>query len=182
MSKASQQRQRMRDNEHRKAYQAWIDGADPETKRNLKKMNLMDPEINYVVSKGAFDDEIIERERAPQPAELSEKETGPGVGAGSELGLVEALRISLCDILNPRPGATMEYEACIVGLGIGVLGLGGISEVARRFGVGRQAVSKQVKQYTRNLGLQPSVYMRSEANCDIHRESNLRKRKAASNG
>lgn len=179
MINAAEVQQNKRDLEYGSEYRKWVAGLDPVTKRKLKKLGIMKPEINYMVSKGPHDEAILNRQEAPGVAVDTETDL-PAVVEGI-VNPLEVVRIALCDILNPRPGSNSEREAAIVGLAVGVLGMGGISDVAKRFGLGRQAVSKRVVRFCREHGLPPSVYMKSEANRATHRLANVRKQKV-SNG
>lgn len=180
MKNAIERQQARKNAEYASVYRQWIASVDDQTKRKAKEMGVLEPDTSYLVSKGGSDDEILER--MPAPEAMVEYDEMPAPGMVLTQNPMEVVRMALCDILNPRPGSSIEYEAQIVGLAIGALGMGGISHVAKLHGVCRQAVSKRVIKFCRENDLPPSVYMRSEANREVHRLSNVRKEKGVVNG
>lgn len=92
--------------------------------------------------------------------------------------LLEVLRVALANVISPPPRSSALLEAEIVGLAIGFPGLGSMSKVAKRHGIGRAAVSRRAKAMQERFGLPPSGYMKSEAACVKYRESNGRRKRA----
>lgn len=173
-----EKRQVAMDAEYTKEYLKWFADLDAATKEAMKKKGLHKPDARRRVSKGSFENEMLDNQKAPPLVPFEELEIVPeGVDGKAERIALRAIRVALSDICNPRPGHTAAFEASIVGLAIGVMGMVSISHQARLHGVGRAAVSKRCVSYCDDAGLSPSVYMRSVANRETHRLANVRGRK-----
>lgn len=91
--------------------------------------------------------------------------------------LLELVRVALANVIDPPPRSTAALEAEIVGLAIGFPGLGGMTEAARRHGVGKAAISRRAVALQERFGLPPSCYMKSVESRANYRQSNNRKRR-----
>ena len=177
-----EKRQAEKDAEYIDEYKKWFAALDAATKETMKTQGLHQPDAKRGVSKGSFDNELLDNQKAPTLGAFEELEIIPeGVDEKAEQIAMRACRVALSNICNPRPGNSVEYEAAIIALSIGVMGMVSISHQAAEHGVSRQAVSKRCRIYCDESGIRPSVYMRSEANREIHRLANVRG-KALSHG
>ncbi len=177
MKRTPETNQRDRDEEYEKQYKAWVAGMSPSERRELESMNLLKPDFSRTVSKGQHDHEILENREAPsvEPFAIPKKEEG--VYEQAQRLALRWTRIGLSNILNPTKGSTVEYEAAIVGLSIGSLGMVSISHQAHRFGVGRAAISKRCVAFCKDSGMPPSHYMKSASNRAVHQLANVRKKR-----
>lgn len=168
--------QSVRDREYEAEYAKWINGLTPCERARVKSMRLDHAEIDRKAVGRGYDG--VEFDRVADQSEgladlMSEEETD-----ALKLEAMRLVRIVLANIFNPSPGRTVGYEVDVIGIAIGVPGLGSVTAVAAKHGFTKQAISKAAVKFCNDNGLPPSIYMRSEANREVHRVANRRRSKA----
>jgi hypothetical protein len=86
------------------------------------------------------------------------------------------MRVALCQIITPPRGGSCQLEAEIVALAIGLPGMGSLQDIARKYGLGRAAISKRVTRLAELMELPPSIYMRGEKSRKSYKRSNAKRR------
>ena len=167
--------------EYRSAYEKFVENADEETLERLNKFGLLEPDTSR--STFAPDHEpTIRLLHSPTVSDYAEENHIKGAVAAlanQREATLDALRKLLSNIIYPPSSSNPRREAEQIGLAIGMPGLGGMTEVAKRHGVGKAAVSKQVRIFVKEHDLPPSCYMLSESVRSAHRKHNRRGQKAS---
>ncbi|MCB1210621.1 MAG: hypothetical protein KDK97_14925 [Verrucomicrobiales bacterium] len=167
-------RQRERDDDYRRAYDEWVGGMSLEDRRQLEGMGL---EKAYLPcgSGGAVKD-AAESSRARCEAEAHALDEGgaeapPAAVDGEELhDLLRRLVGELVSQSNAR--LSLECLALVTGL---VYCGDSMTEIAKRHGVTRAAVSKRCVELTQALNLKPSRAMRSLLARQSYRKARLQR-------
>lgn len=87
------------------------------------------------------------------------------------------VRCSLASILNPSHGSTSALEADVIALAIGFPGMGSMTDVAKKHGVGKAAISKRAVAFCDENELPPSPYMKSKRARESYQRCNKRRQK-----
>jgi hypothetical protein len=170
-------RQSEKDATYEATYREFVNGLSPLERQKLREQGLDKAEVSYSTHSPDMSG-VMESIASPSPEALPSEEKKAG-GDDVNEEVLRLLRMVLSNVFYPSPGRSREYELDIIGISIGMLGLHGVAAVARRHGVGRQAVSKAAVKFCKEAGVPPSVYMKSEANREKHRLANKRGRKRA---
>lgn len=155
------QRQKAKDAEYARQYRAWIDSLPPDERRKLEAQGLAAPDVAHHgngSAKGDAADSPLMRE-GDDPAVMPEPEPEPTSDTCEIEFVWDAVRRVLGEILiHDNSRLTTECIALVSGLSYT-----GCSEtqIARRHGITRAAVSKRCVELTELLGLRPSRAMRS---------------------
>lgn len=177
MSRTEDQ-QSARDRQAKDQFEAWLGSLPRADRLKLKRRGIVDADISRRVSKGQYEEELIERAGCRQSYDFDESE---GVGS-IEMRIQERaksiVRMALADLLSPRPGVCVAQLVDIIGLSLGMPGMPGMTGVAKRHGVGKAAISKACRKFCAENDLKPSCYMLSECQCEVHRANNVRRRAA----
>jgi len=159
---------RMRDDAYRKAYRDWVAKLPRKERRRLERQGLLEPAVDALhIGKG----EDISAMPIADATTLPHVETfdgGDAVAGGGEVATAtddgtevvwDALRRVLGELLS-EDNARLSLECLALVSGVGFQG-SSMTEIARRHGVTRAAVSKRCVALSRELRLTRSRAMRS---------------------
>ncbi len=156
------QRQKARDAEYERQYRAWIKSLPPNERRKLEVQGLAGPDLarhGNGSAKGDAADSPLMRE-GDDPALMPEPEPEPetaATGAAHTELIREAVRRVLGEIVI-RDNARLTTECFAVVSGLNYSGAS-MTEIARKHGITRAAVSKRCVELTELLDLRPSRAM-----------------------
>lgn len=178
------------DAEYRREYNAWLAAMTPEERRRAESLGLAKPVVEDAGG-GFGSKDIADTPLAAEwPKEVGEGEgedggngvyppmgtpvLSPGGGGGRAVDetVWDAVRRLVGEVLS-QPDRSLAVECLALSSGMSYLG-DSMSEVARRHGVTRAAVSKRCVELTDKLGLPPSRAMRSRAARESYRQTQLR--------
>ena len=162
-------RQKARDAEYEREYRAWIKSLPADERRKLESQGLDKPDVahhgNGSATGDAADSPVMRI--GDDPALLPEPEPDPGPPPKPESSqthapdtemIRDAVRRVLGEIIcHGNSRLTAECIAIVTGLNFTGASM---TEVARKHGVSRAAVSKRCVELTELLGLRPSRAMR----------------------
>jgi hypothetical protein len=156
------QRQKARDAEYERQYREWVAAMTPDERRKAEKMGLLKPDTAHHgngSAKGDAADSPLMRQ-GDDPAVMPEPEPEHRTAAPPEMEQIwDALRRMLGEIIT-RDNARLTAECFALVSGLSYSG-SAMTEIARRHGVTRAAVSKRCVELTDLIGLRPSRAMRS---------------------
>ncbi len=176
-------RQRARDDAYRDAYAEWVASLSPDELARLGEMGLDRPSVPGHGS-GAPGGDFAESSLACcGPAEIEEpdepgSEPGPGTAPPPPSGepdperLHDLLRRLVGELIG-QDNARLSLECLALATGLAYCG-DSMTEIAKRHGVTRAAVSKRCVELTRALNLKPSRAMRSLQARSNYRRARLR--------
>lgn len=175
-------RQRARDEDYRKAYAEWIASLPAEDLERLGELGLDRPSVPGSGT-GAPSRDMAESSMAccgpeePSGALFSAAE-GQDSGPGNEALSVDSERLHdllrrLVGELIGQDNARLSLECLALVTGLVYCG-DSMTEIAKRHGVTRAAVSKRCVELTRALNLNPSRAMRSVSARQSYRRARLR--------
>ena len=168
-------KQSARDAEYEREYQAWYDSLTPEEQRGLKDQGLDSPVIARH-GNGAPDRDIADSPLAshtPDIAALVDREE-PEQPSPPMREATEILRHLVADLLS-EGNTRLTLECLAVALGLSAYNGETMTDIAKRHGITRAAVSKRCVDITDRLNLPPSRAMRSEKARNIYRRSQLKR-------
>lgn len=181
-------RQRARDDAYRDAYAEWVASLPPDERARLGEMGLDRPSVpgsgTGAPSRDMAESSMAccgpeETDRAYGAGETdSEPEPGPGAPPHPRFGepdperLHDLLRRLVGELIG-QDNARLSLECLALVTGLAYCG-DSMTEIARRHGVTRAAVSKRCVELTRALNLQPSRAMRSIPARRSYRTARLR--------
>jgi len=169
-------KQAAKDAEYKRQYQAWIDSLPPEERRKMQAQGLDVPCVsNYGngSAKGDAADSPLMRQ-GDDPAllpEALEPETPRQSRSGEECAC-DAVRRVLGEILC-HDNARLTAECIALVSGLSYQG-DSMTDIAKRHGITRAAVSKRCVELTELLDLRPSRAMRSLTARDRYRTARLK--------
>jgi len=154
-------KQKARDAEYEREYRAWIESLPPAERRKVENMGLASPSLAHHgngSAKGDAADSPLMRE-GDDPALVPEPEPeSPHTSFDAE-AIHQAIRRVVAEILcHDNARLTAECVALVSGL---VYSGDSMTEIAKRHGITRAAVSKRCVELTELLDLPPSRAMRS---------------------
>jgi hypothetical protein len=162
-------RQKTRDSEYEREYRAWINSLPADERRKLEAQGLAAPDVAYHGNGSATGDAADSpvMRIGDDPALLPDPEPDPGpppqpdpsqTHAPDTEMIRDAVRRVLGEIIcHGNSRLTAECIAIVTGLNFTGASM---TEVARKHGVSRAAVSKRCVELTELLGLRPSRAMR----------------------
>ena len=169
-------RQRAHDEDYRKAYADWIASLPPEERERLGELGLDRPSVPGAGT-GAPSRDMAESSMAScGPEEVAEVEDDPAPTDDAEATDPERLHDLLRRLVGELIGqdnARLSLECLALVTGLVYCG-DSMTEIAKRHGVTRAAVSKRCVELTRALNLQPSRAMRSLPARQSYRRARLR--------
>lgn len=187
-----QTRQRERDDDYRRAYDEWLASMSPEERRQVEELGLAKAylpsgsggavkdaaESSRARCEDSFEDDEASDEAAEHeennsagylPDEASPLPGYPQAADGEELH--DLLR-RLVGELTSQSNARLSLECLALVTGLAYCG-DSMTEIAKRHGVTRAAVSKRCVELTQSLNLKPSRAMRSLLARQSYRQSRL---------
>ena len=169
-------RQSAKDAAYEREYRAWIDSLPADERRQLEAQGLAAPCVAHHgngSAKGDAADSPLMRE-GDDPALLPdpEPEPDPASGACDTESVHSAIRRVVAEILC-HDNARLTTECIALVSGLAYCG-SSMSDIARRHGITRAAVSKRCVELTELLDLPPSRAMRSLTARKRYRDARLR--------
>ncbi len=169
-------RQRSRDDDYRKAYDEWVASLPPDERERLGELGLDRPSVPKSGT-GAPSRDLAESSLASCEPEIideqdvSAEDTEDRDAADPER-LHDLLRRLVGELIG-QDNARLSLECLALVTGLAYCG-DSMSEIAKRHGVTRAAVSKRCVELTRTLNLKPSRAMRSLKARQSYRRSRLK--------
>ena len=163
------QRQKARDAEYQREYKAWIKSLPPDERRKLEAQGLAAPDVAHHGNGSARgdaadsplmrigDDPALLPDPEPESEPPPEPEPSQPHAPDTEL-IRDAVRRVLGEIIS-HGNSRLTAECIAIVTGLNFTGAS-MTEVARKHGVTRAAVSKRCVELTELLGLRPSRAMR----------------------
>lgn len=154
-------KQKARDSEYEREYRAWIDSLPAAERRELESQGLAEPSIAHHgngSARGDAADSPLMRQ-GDDPAILPEPEPEPMGDACDSETVHDAIRRVVAEILC-HDNARLTTECIALVSGLAYTG-SSMTDIAKRHGVTRAAVSKRCVELTELLDLPPSRAMRS---------------------
>ena len=167
-------RQKARDDEYQREYRAWIESLPPAERRQLESQGLAEP---YVAkhgngsAMGDASDSPLMRE-GDDPALIPDAEPEADNTTCDVESVHSAIRRVVAEILyHNNARLTAECIALVSGLAYDGSSM---SDIAKRHGISRAAVSKRCVELTELLDLPPSRAMRSLTARKSYRAARIR--------
>jgi hypothetical protein len=153
-------RQAIKDVNYTREYRAWFASRSPEEQRRLAELGLAEP-LRETDGYGWGDSDAADfPEASEMPAlSLEAEETSIKPMAIENETVLDVLRRLIGELLAER-NARLSLECLALATGLSYLG-GTMTEIARRHGVTRAAVSKRFVELTERLNLHHTRAMRS---------------------
>jgi hypothetical protein len=163
-------RQSQRDAEYQREYKAWIESLPADERQKLEAQGLASPCLQRH-GNGAPEHDMAESPLASHTPDISAlvdhdtDEIGPITHDA-----IEVLRHFVADLIS-EGNTRLTVECLAVALGLSAYNGESMTNIAKRHGVTRAAVSKRCVDITTQLNLPPSRAMRSERARKIYRKS-----------
>jgi len=167
-------RQSARDAAYEREYRTWIESLPADERRQLEAQGLAAPCVAHHgngSAKGDAADSPLMRE-GDDPALLPEPEPDQAHGPYDPDSVYDAIRRVIAEILC-HDNARLTTECIALVSGLAYTG-SSMSEIAKRHGISRAAVSKRCVELTELLDLPPSRAMRSLTARKRYRDARLR--------
>jgi len=158
-------KQMARDAQHAKDYRTWVASLSPSVRAKLRSQGIDEPEVSYHGT-GMSDRDLAESSIASEEPDIigqiddAAVEPGQPIAITDHEALWDSLRRMLGELLNQK-NAKLTLECFAVASGASFMG-DSMTDIARRHGVTRAAVSKRCIDIARQLNLPPSRSMRAE--------------------
>jgi DNA-directed RNA polymerase specialized sigma24 family protein len=167
-------KQRARDAEYQREYRAWINSLPADERRKLEAQGLASPSLalhGNGSAKGDAADSPLMRQ-GNDPALMPEPEPEPSSGSCDAESVHGAIRRVVAEILCHN-NARLTTECIALVIGLAYTG-SSMTEIAKRHGISRAAVSKRCVELTELLDLPPSRAMRSLTARKRYRDARLK--------
>ena len=171
-------RQSARDAEYERDYRAWIDSMPVDERRELERLGVASPMVARHGNGGAeqdFADSPL-ASHTPDIAALVDREPDEPARPATR-DATEVLRHLVADVIS-EGNTRLTIECLAVALGLSAYNGDSMTEIARRHGITRAAVSKRCVDITERLNLKPSRAMRSERARKTYRRSQLQRHRS----
>lgn len=167
-------KQAKRDAEYERGYEAWVRSMTLAERREAEKLGLLKPCLQRH-GNGAAEHDMADSPRAshtPDIAALVDNETDDDGIITHDA--IEVLRHFVADLIS-EGNTRLTVECLAVALGLSSYNGESMTNIAKRHGVTRAAVSKRCVDITTQLNLPPSRAMRSKKAREIYRKSQLKR-------
>jgi hypothetical protein len=167
--------QSVRDAQYERDYRAWVDSLSEEDRRQVEQAGVAEPMLARH-GNGSPDRDLADSPLAshtPDIAALVDHED-PDAQSPPMRDATEILRHLVADLIS-EGNARLTLECLAVALGLSAYNGESMTDIAKRHGITRAAVSKRCVDITERLNLPPSRAMRSEMARKIYRKSQLRR-------
>jgi hypothetical protein len=168
-------RQGARDADYERNYRDWVRSLSPEEHRQLEKQGLASPMVARH-GNGAPDHDMAESSRAshtPDIAALVDHEEEDGEETSTR-NATDVLRHFVADLLS-EGNTRLTIECLAIALGLSAYDGETMTDIAKRHGITRAAVSKRCVDITQRLNLPPSRAMRSTRARRIYQKAQLKR-------
>lgn len=169
-------KQSAKDAEYARQYREWIESLPADERKQFEDAGVGEPCVQRH-GNGAPDHDIADSPVAshtPDIAALVDHEEDEEPEAKSMGSATEILRRLVADIVH-EDNTRLTIDCLCIALGLRVYSGDSMTQVARRHGVTRAAVSKRCVDITERLNLPPSRAMRSEEARKTYRNSQLKR-------
>jgi DNA-directed RNA polymerase specialized sigma24 family protein len=167
-------KQKARDSEYEREYKAWIDSLPPDERRKLEAQGLAAPCLaihgNGSANGDAADSPLMRE--GDDPALIPDPEPEPANETCDTESVHSAIRRVVAEILCHN-NARLTTECIALVSGLSYTG-SSMTEIAKRHGISRAAVSKRCVELTELLDLPPSRAMRSLTARKRYRDARIR--------
>ena len=167
-------KQKARDTEYQREYKAWIESLPADERRKLEAQGLAAPCLAHHgngAAKGDAADSPLMRE-GDDPALIPDPEPEPASETCDTESVHSAIRRVVAEILC-HDNARLTTECIALVSGLSYTG-SSMTEIAKRHGISRAAVSKRCVELTELLDLPPSRAMRSLTARKRYRDARIR--------
>ena len=153
-------RQRSSNADYQREYRAWVASLSPEERQQLAALGLDQPQASDTSGSG-FRDAAQNPQGFIQPEEFDEPadDVESNQGTPDHEDVLHFVRRLVGELLG-QDNVRLSVECLALATGISYMG-DSMTDIARRYGVTRAAVSKRCVEFTDALGLAPSRAMRS---------------------
>jgi len=169
-------KQTKRDAQYERDYEAWVKSMTLAERREAEKLGLLKPCLQRH-GNGAAEHDMADSPAAsytPDIAALVDHETEESRQPDGMKDATRILRYLVADLLA-EGNTRLTIECLAVALGLSGYNGESMTDIAKRYGVTRAAVSKRCVDITKRLNLLPSRAMRSELARKIYRSSQLKR-------
>ncbi len=169
-------KQAKRDADYEREYQAWVDSMTLEERREAEKLGLLKPCLQRH-GNGAADHDMADSPAAshtPDIAALIDRDAD--AEPNSMRDATEVLRHFVADLLS-EGNTRLTIECLAIALGLSAYDGETMTDIAKRHGITRAAVSKRCVDITARLNLPPSRAMRSERARRIYQKAQLKRKR-----
>lgn len=167
-------KQAQRDAQYERDYRAWVESLPERERRQLEQAGLAKPCLQRH-GNGAADHDMADSPLAshtPDIAAMVDPEPDEALPPPMR-DATEILRHLVADVIS-EGNARLTVECLAVALGLSAYNGESMTDIAKRHGISRAAVSKRCVDITERLNLPPSRAMRSEMARRTYRRSQLR--------
>ena len=167
-------KQKARDTEYQREYKAWIESLPADERRTLEAQGLAAPCLAHHgngAAKGDAADSPLMRE-GDDPALIPDPEPEPASETCDTESVHSVIRRVVAEILCHN-NARLTTECIALVSGLSYTG-SSMTEIAKRHGISRAAVSKRCVELTELLDLPPSRAMRSLTARKRYRDARIR--------
>ena len=169
------QRQSSKDAEYERAYKAWVDSMSADELKELERQGLAAPMVARH-GNGAPDHDMADSPLAshtPDIAALVDREPAEMMQPMMR-DATDVLRHLVADLLS-EGNTRLTLECLAVALGLSAYNGESMTDIGKRHGISRAAVSKRCVDITERLNLQPSRAMRSTRARRIYQKAQLKR-------
>lgn len=167
-------RQSAKNAEYESQYEAWVDSMSLDERREAEKLGLLKPCVQRYgngAASGDSADSPIMRIGDDPALEVHEPEAKPETAMRDA---TEILRHLVADLLT-EGNTRLTVECLAVALGLSAYNGETMTDIAKRHGITRAAVSKRCVDITERLNLPPSRAMRSTRARRIYQKAQLKR-------
>ena len=168
-------RQSAKDTAYERDYQAWVDSMSLDERREAEKLGLLKPCLQRH-GNGAPDHDMADSPLAshtPDIAALVDHEPEDREETGTR-NVTDVLRHFVADLLS-EGNTRLTIECLAIALGLSAYDGETMTDIAKRHGITRAAVSKRCVDITERLNLSPSRAMRSTRARRIYQKAQLKR-------
>ncbi|MBP7948887.1 MAG: hypothetical protein KA004_04465 [Verrucomicrobiales bacterium] len=171
-------RQARKDAEYEQAYRTWIKSLPADERRAMEAAGLDTPSLQRH-GNGAADSDLADSAMASHTPDMAALLDEPELDlpAVPQRDATDILRHFVADMLS-EGNTRLTVECLAVALGLSAYNGESMTDIARRHGISRAAVSKRCVDITQRLNLPPSRAMRSELARRIYRRSQLKRHRS----
>jgi hypothetical protein len=166
-------RQSVRDAEYLRTYKAWINSLPASERRAIEAAGLAEPSLQRYGSGSPGRDAAESHAACVDPVNPEPEQPCGQTDAGSP-DLTDVLQHLVAELLA-APNTRLTLECLALALGLSAYNGESMSDIAKRHGLCRAAVSKRCVDITRRLNLRPSRAMRSEAARAVYRRARIKR-------
>lgn len=163
-----------RDAQYEREYVAWVKSMSPAERREAEALGLLKPCLQRH-GNGAAGHDIAESSAASHTPDIAALIDCDEEQVGTiNHDAIDVLRHFVADLLS-EGNTRLTVECLAVALGLSAYNGETMTDIAKRHGITRAAVSKRCVDITERLNLTPSRAMRSEKARKIYRKAQLKR-------